>query len=138
MQAMRLAVLLMLCALTALPAEDTWAKVRELKSGTELRIYKTNSKDALEAKFERAGDDSLIVTTKSQELSVPKEDIERVDVRRANGGRLKTHADRKVAQKGAEVTQNTIPGGTTTVTTGMSFPSKPGFETVYKRPAPDK
>ena len=138
MQAMRFAVLLMLGTMTALPAEDAWAKVRELKSGIELRIYKANSKEALEAKFERAGDDSLIVTTKSQELSVPKEDIDRVDVRRADGSRLKTRANRKVAPKGAETSQNTIPGGTTTVTTGLSFPSKPGFETVYKRPAPDK
>jgi hypothetical protein len=129
------AVLPLLIATAAFAGEDSWAKVRELKSGTELRIYRVESKDALLAKLDRAGDESLIVITKSEQLSIPKEEIERIEFRpvqtRHKG--KDTRVERKVAPKGAEVSGNTIPGATTSVTTGLHRPGKGDFETIYRR-----
>lgn len=117
--------------------DDPWQAVRELKPGVELRVYKQGLKDPLPAKFDSLGADSLIVTTKSGQLSIPKQEIQRVDCRRP-GGRLlkKTRADRKVNAQGAEVTSNTIPGATTTVKTGFDLPLKSAFYTVYPPPPP--
>ena len=131
-------LLLLLTAMAALAAEDSWAQVRELKSGAELRIYKVNTKEPLLAKFDQASDESLIVITKNGQLSIPKEDIERVDCRRAKPHRTVTRADRKIAPRGAETTSNTIPGATTSVKTALDFPSKPAFEKIYDRTSAGK
>ncbi len=133
-QGMKRIVLLLLTAMVALAAEDSWLKVRELESGAELRIYRVNTKKPLPAKFDRASDESLIVITKNGQTSIPKEDIERLDCREAKPRRLvkDTRVDRKIAQKGAERTSNTIPGTTTSVRTGLDILS-PGFQKIYER-----
>jgi hypothetical protein len=137
---MRRVVLLLLTAMAVLAAEDSWAKVRELKSGAELRIYTVNTKDPFLGKFDQASDEGLIVTTKNGQVSIPKEDIERIDCRRDQPRRLvkETRTDRKVAPKGAEITSNTIPGATTSVKTGLNIPSKAVFEKIYGRTPADK
>ncbi len=131
---------MLITALAALAAEDAWAKVRELKSGAELRIYKLNSKDPLLAKFDHAGDESLVVITRNGQVSVLKQEIDRIERRREPRRPLvkETRTDRKVAAKGAETTSNTIPGATTTVKTGLDIPSKAAFETIYDRAAAGK
>ncbi len=128
-------VVLFLAAMAAVAAEDSWLRVRELGSGAELRIYRAKTKEPLQAKFDRASDESLIVTTKNGQTSIPKEDVERIDCRRAPPDRLvkETRVDRKIAPKGAETTSNTIPGATTSVKTRLGIPSKPSFEKIYDR-----
>ena len=128
-------VVLFLTAMAALAAEDSWLRVRELERGAELRIYRVNAKEPFRAKLERASDESLIVNTRHGQESIPKEDIERIDCRRAPSDRLvkETRVDRKVAAKGAETTSNTIPGATTSVKTRLGIPSKPSFEKIYDR-----
>ncbi len=119
--------------------DDAWQAVRELKPGAELRVYKQGAKDPLAAKFDSLGADSLIVTTKSGQFSIPKLEIQRVDCRRpgAGAGLLKrTRAARKVNAHGAEVTGNTTPGPYTTVKTGFDLPIKSAFYTVYPPPPP--
>jgi hypothetical protein len=117
--------------------DDPWQAVRQLKPGIELRVYKQGAKDPLAAKFDALGADSLILTTKDGQLSIPKQEIQRIDCRRAGAGLLKrTRAERKVAPKGAEISQNTTPGGTTTVRTGFDLPLKSAFYTVYPPPPP--
>jgi hypothetical protein len=137
---MKQAVLLLLAAVGAFAADDSWAKVQELKNGAELRIYKVNEQAPVVAKLDRAGEESLIVVTKNEQVSIPKEEIDRIDCRTAQPERQveKTRVNRKVVPKGAEVTSNTVPGATTTVTTGLKIPSKPSFETVYRRTPADK
>ncbi len=133
-------VFLLLAAMAAVAAEDSWLRVRELGSGSELRIYRVNAKEPLQAKFDRASEDSLVVSIKQGQESIPKEDIERIDCRRAPSDRLvkETRVDRKIAPKGAETTSNTIPGATTSVKTRLGIPSKPGFEKIYDRTFADK
>lgn len=125
---------LLLTAMAVLAAEDPWAQVRDLKSGTELRVYRVNPKQPLEAKFDQASEESLIVVTKTGQVSIPKELIERVDCRRGPSPRLKdTRVDRKIAPNRAETADGTFPGVTTSVKSRLDIPSKPAFEKIYDR-----
>lgn len=132
---MKRIALLILTATACLAADDPWAKVRELKRGGELRVYEVNAKEPIRATFDRASDESLIVITKDGQVSILKEDIERVDCRRGERRPLvkDTKVERKIAPKGAEVTSNTIPGATTSVKTRVDLPSKAAFDTIYER-----
>jgi hypothetical protein len=118
-----------------LAAEDLWVQVRELKSGAELRIYKVNTKEPFLAKFDRASEESLIVVTKTGQVSIPKEQIERLDRRRSPAPRIvkDTRVDRKIAPNRAETTNGTLPGVTTSAKTTLDIPSKPAFEKIYDR-----
>lgn len=131
-------LLSLVTAVAAFTDDDPWAKVRELKGGTQLRIYKVGEKDPIVAKLDRAGEESVIVITKTAQVSIPKEEIERLDVRVAGSrsAAAQTRVDRKVAPKGAEVAGNTIPGATTSVTSGLHRPQ--GFATIYRRPPAGK
>ncbi len=133
-------ILLLLSAIAAPASDDPWQPVRELQHDAELRIYKVNAKDPLSAKFERATDGSVIVITKTGQLSIPREEIERLDCRRADRDRIVkgTRVDRKVAAQGAEITGNTTPGATTSVKTTLELPTKSAFYTVYDRKAAAK
>lgn len=137
---MKRAILLLLTAAAAFGAEDPWMKVRELKSGVELRIYKLNEQAPILAQLDQAGEESLIVITKNAQLSIPKQDIERIDYREARSQRRGkgVRVERKVAAKNAEVTNNTIPGATTSVATGIRLPFRAHFETIYRRTAAGK
>jgi len=132
---MKRLALLLLAAMAALAAEDSWVQVQELKSGTDLRIYRVNVKEPLLAKFDQASDESLIVIIKNGQVSIPKEQIDRLECRRAPPNRLvkETRTDRKIARKGAEISNNTIPGATTSVKTRLDIPWKSAFETIYNR-----
>lgn len=133
-------ILLLLAAIAVAAADDPWQPVRELQRGAQLRVYKVNAKDPLAAKFDRATDGSVIVITKTGQLSVPREEIDRLDCRRADRDRIVkgTRVDRKVAAQGAEITRNTTPGATTSVKTTLELPTKSAFYTVYDRKAPPK
>ncbi len=105
------------------------------ESGTEVRIFKVNSREAVQAKLDQASEESLIVTTKTGQISIPKDEIDRIDSRTDAARRLmkQTQAGRKVEARGAELTRNTIPGGTTTVKTDLNLPAKAGFTMIYSR-----
>ncbi|MFB3779739.1 MAG: hypothetical protein ACE141_19120 [Bryobacteraceae bacterium] len=135
---MRRIFLLFLAGAAAFAAGDAWTKVRELERGTELRIYRAKAKEPLRAKFDRAGDESLIVITKNGQESIPKEEITRLDRRRAPAEPLvkETSVERKIPPRGAETYSNTIPGRTTSVKTRLGVPA--GFETIYPAPAAEK
>jgi len=126
---------LLLATMAALAAEDSWVKVRELRSGTDLRIYRVNAKKPLLAKFDQASEESVILIPKNGQVSIPKEQIDRLDCRRTPPNRLvkETRTDRKIARKGAEISNNTIPGATTSVKTRLEIPSKSAFEKIYDR-----
>jgi hypothetical protein len=128
---------LLLTALAALAADDSWTKVRDLKAGTELRIYKKDSKQPLVAKLDQATEDSLIVILKTSQVAIAKEEIDRIDQRPARkGGRVTT--DTKTTEITPGTTQSTsspTPGGPTRSTSsGLSINSAPEFVMVYRRP----
>src|SRR5579863_6245112 len=87
--------LLLLAAMTAFAADDPWAKVRDLKGGTELRIYKRGIPQPVLAKSADVTDDNLIVVVKNEQVAIPKDQIDRIDYRPKPGSRLTTETKSK-------------------------------------------
>lgn len=135
---MRSFVLFVLAACCALAA-DPWAKVQELKSDTEVRIFKTHSTKPLVGKVEEVHADSIIVALKNEEIAVHKEDIDRLDYRPSQGG---THAAKATTATQSGPAAQAVPeplhsragsGSSTSSSTNYSFGSKPDFQTIYHR-----
>jgi hypothetical protein len=113
--------------------EDPWAKVHDIKSGTELRIIRKDSRQPVLAVFEDLNEDALIVATKKEEIGIPKDQIERIDARPAGGSRMnkETHTSTTDSTLGPP-TQNSSPVPTTSTSSGVMFGGKPDFVTVYR------
>jgi hypothetical protein len=132
-------LLLALASLTALAAADSsWDKVRELKTGTELRIFKKGARQPVLGKMDEANEERVIVVVKNEEIAVQKDDIDRIDYRPAGkkGLTKETHTTQ------SDSTQTTPAGPqppgtgsplTTSTTTSFGSGSKPDFETIYRR-----
>ena len=80
---MRKIATFMLAAAVLLGADSSWTRVKELKSRAELRIYKKGAREPINATFDEANDDRLIVVVKNEQVAIPKEDIDRLDARAA-------------------------------------------------------
>ena len=126
-------------ALALFGADDPWAKVKELKSGTDLRVYKKGAAQPLNVKMGELTDENLIVIDKKEETAISRDAIERIDARPT--GKPRVTSESKVATKdstgdaGAVTpTANSRGGGPTTESsTSYSVGSRPDFETVYRR-----
>jgi len=130
--------LILLTALAAFAAEDSWTKVREMKSGTEIRVFKRGVKQPVTAKFDEANDENLVVATKTEQVAIPKDQIDRIDYRPAKTGakvtkETKSEVDPKLSPATAP---HDAPGLSSSSSSTMSI-GKPDFETIYRRvPAP--
>jgi len=58
---------------------DPWEKVRNLKTGSDLRIYKTGAAMPVLAKSADVTERKLIVIIKNGETAISKSEIERID-----------------------------------------------------------
>jgi hypothetical protein len=128
----------LLVAATAFAADDPWAKVRDLKGGTELRIYKRGTAQPVLAKSADVTDDNLIVVVKNEQVAIPKDQVDRIDYRPTKpGGRLTSETKSKQTEPdttpGPPGHGSTVPG--TSTSTNVSVGSKPDFELIYRRPA---
>ena len=129
------ACLLLLAAVAAFADEDPWAKVSQLKAGSELRIYKTHEKRPLTAVLDEVRPDSVVVVVKNSQVSIPKSRIERIDSREHSARRVDMETRKNVGTPeevatGRSKDSNLPPGSTSS---GIRIHSKPEFETVYKR-----
>ncbi len=131
-------VLFLLAAALAMAAEDAWSKVQHLKTGTELRVYKSGAKQPISAKMDDVSDDALIVILKNEQIAIPKEEIERIDYRPPAGGSRVTKESKTDANApdtepvGPRPAHGAnVPGTSSSSSIGMQ--SKPGFETIYRR-----
>jgi hypothetical protein len=131
--------LILCCALFAsFAADDPWDKVRELKSGTELRIIKKGSVQPILARMDEATAESLLVVVKTEQISLPRDQIVRIDYRPVKpSGLIKE-------PQSAVVTDNRATGGgyqtgqTSSISSGINVAGKQQeFKTIYRRP-PDK
>ena len=124
---MRAFFLLLLTCLAALGAGDDWAKVKALKTGAELRVFKKGSTQPVAAQMGDLTDDNLIVIVKKTETAMPKDQIDRIDARPSSASRTtkETTAKDGVGPDGSP---------TSSVSTNYSTGSKPDFELVYRRP----
>ncbi len=115
--------------------EDPWAKVQALKSGAELRIIRKDSRQPVLAVFEDLNDDALIIATKTGELGIPKDRIERIDARPTGGPRV-TKENRTSTNTDTSLgppTQRSSPVPTSTSSSSsVSFGGKPDFQTIYR------
>jgi hypothetical protein len=134
-------LLLFLCsALVAFGAEDPWAKVKELKTGTELRVYKKGTVLPLVVKMDELTDDNLIVINKNEQTAIARDQIDRVDYRPSGKSRVTKETTTKV-NDGVGDPRAVIPsprqgnpGPSTSTSSNLSIGSKPDFETIYRRP----
>jgi hypothetical protein len=127
----------LLAASAAFGADDPWIKVKNLKSGTELRIYKRGTAQPILAKSDDVTEDSLIVVVKNEQIAIAKDLIDRIDDRPNKAGRVT--AETKSRQTDPDPIPeppghaSAVPGTSTSTSVGIG--SKPDFELIYKRPA---
>jgi|RhiMetdeSRZDD1v2_1073273.scaffolds.fasta_scaffold1904518_1 hypothetical protein len=133
---------LLLVGAAAFAADDPWIKVKELKSGTEIRIVKKGGGSPLVGKLDEARDENLTVVLKNEQVTIEKDSIERLDYRPLKpAGRVttetksKTDAPDPTPPKGMNHGAN-VPGASSSTT--VSFGSKPDFEVLYRRPPQKK
>jgi hypothetical protein len=135
---------ILLCATAvAFGANDPWAKVKELKTGAELHVYKRGSVQPLNVKMDELTDENLVVINKSAQMAIPRDQIERIDARAS--GRTRTMTDTQTAEQNAATDpRSAIPGpnqppgavhaATTTTASGVTW-TKQEFETIYRKTA---
>ena len=130
-------------ALLAFGADDPWAKVKELKTGTELRVYKKGAVQPLLVKMDELTLDNLVVIDKNAQTAIARDLIDRVDSRPSGKSRVTKESttkvndgvgDPKAVTPGPQQQGNPGPATSTTTSTGISWGPKPDFETVYRRP----
>lgn len=120
--------LVVLAATAAFAADDAWQRVKDTKSGTDLRVFRKGSTQPLLVQMGELTDDSLVVIEKKAERAIPREEIDRVDSRPPKPTWVKE-----------EKTSNSInPDGrnSNSYSSGYSKGSRGDFETIYRRPAP--
>jgi hypothetical protein len=136
---MRKLALFLCTAFLAFGVDDPWAKLKELKTGTELRVFKKGAAQPLLVKMDELTADNLVVINKNEESAIPRDQIDRVDYR-PSGKRVIRQSTTKV-NDGVGDPKAVIPGPnpgpagpSTSTSSGLSIGSKPDFETIYKRP----
>ena len=129
-------ILSVLAFASLLAATDPWAKVRDLKTGGEVRVYKTGVKQAVSGIFDEATEENLILVIKNEQKAIPKADIDRIDYRAKSGSKV-TKETRTVTKEpdtaAPRLPGMPAPGASTSTGSSVSFGGKGDFETVYRR-----
>src|SRR5579872_1147254 len=127
--------LLLLGALVAFAADDDWAKVKDLRTGTEIRVFKKGSSQPVLAQIDELTDDNLVVIIKKTQTAIPRDQIMRIDARPG-----KRPVTKETTTKEAPPVGDPAAKPDSSTSTSVSFGDKPDFETVYRRPtgAPKK
>jgi hypothetical protein len=123
---MRALLLMVLACLVGFAAGDDWAKVKALKTGAELRVFKKGSTQPISAQMGDLTDDNLIVIVKKTETAIPKDQIDRIDARPPAGSRVTKETTMK-----DDVGSDGSPKSS--MSTNYSVGGKPDFEMVYRR-----
>lgn len=131
------AIVLLLAAMASYAAEDAWAKVRAVKSGTEIRVVKRGTVEPVLAKMDELTDDNLVIVVKNAQVAIPRDRIDRIDARPAQTGK---RVVQQTTSSGPDVTtgvdRSTRPNSdrpSSSYGSSVSFVGKPDFETVYRR-----
>lgn len=137
---MRSIVLFALASLAVFAADNPWDKVRQLKTGTEIRILKRGSSKPVIGTMDEADDERLILVIKNEQLAIQKDDIDRIDFRPAGKPRAtkETHTTETDTSQTSPVgpqPKGSQPGPSTSTTTTYGGGSKADFETIYRRTA---
>jgi len=122
-------LLLVLAAAAAFAADDPWQKVKDLKSGVDLRVFRGGSAQPLLVQMGELTDDNLVVIDKKAERAIPRNVIDRIDSRPAKATWVKE-------EKATNNTPNADGSTSSSYSSGYSKGSRGDFETIYRRPAP--
>jgi hypothetical protein len=138
---MRKLLVMSLLAGLASAADDPWAKVRELKSGSELKLWKKGASQPVDAVYDQLTEEKLLVVMKNEQVAIPLEGVDRIDARPSTKG-TKPKAESTVSRDVERPERAAAPprsmregqpgAPTMSSSTSMSW-GKPGFETVYRR-----
>src|ERR1700741_1187304 len=126
---LRCCLALLLAGAAAFAADDPWTKVKELKSGTEIRIVKKGGGAPLVGKLDEARDESLTLVLKNEQVTVEKDAIERLDYRPLKpSSRMTTENKRKTEAPDPTPPKGmahgpAVPGASSS--TSVSFGGKP-------------
>ena len=138
---MRKLALFLGTALLAFGTDDPWAKVKELKTGAELRVYKKGAPQPLLVKLDELTDENLVVIDKNRQTAIAREQIDRVDYRPSGKSRVTKESTTKVNDAVGDPKavipgpgQQGTPGPSTSTSSNVSIGSRPDFETIYRRP----
>jgi hypothetical protein len=121
-----------------LGADESWMRVKDLKSHSELRIYKKGAREPVIATFDEANDERILVVLKNSQVAIPKDDIDRIEARPAKSPR-KVNVDSTVKQTDPDLTPHPnpgipVPGTSSSSSVSLGGDSRPGFENIYRRP----
>jgi hypothetical protein len=135
--------ILLLTAAAAFAADDAWTKVKQLKSGTEIRVVKKGSMQPVVGKIDEANDENLILVVKNEQIAVPKDQIDRLDARPAERSRYVKESKTTTNEgnpahepKAGMNGMDTGAGSGYSSSTSVAIQGKGDFETVYRRPSP--
>ena len=129
---------LFLIAICAFAADDPWTKVRELKTGTDLRVYKKGMSTPVLAAMDELTAEHLRIVVKKEQVAIPVDQIDRVDARPSKSGPKMTK-ETKVTNEMPETDKTSpnrphaIPSAGGSSSTNVTFGGKPDFEVVYRR-----
>jgi hypothetical protein len=133
-------VFICFAALTLLGADDPWLKVQALPNRSELRIYKKDAREPLTVILADANEERIVVVDKKTQLTIHKEDIDRIDARPVTPPGQKPAVTSTEKREDPDYTPRSGPSTgpalpTTSSSSNMSFGgNKPDFRTVYLRP----
>jgi hypothetical protein len=120
---MRTVLLLLTAVSFAFSADDPWIKIKELKSGSEIRVSKKGLAQPIPAKAADVTDSKVIVIIGKEETAIAKKDIDRIDYRPPKSKPVKTE------------TRATTTDGSGTSDSWSSSTSwgRDGWQTLYQR-----
>jgi hypothetical protein len=129
-----------LLILSSVSAEDTWSKVKALKSGTEIRVFQLGTKEPLVGKIDEADEERIVLALKNEQKAVAKADVERLEARPTGGRPVTKTSTVKREDPSAELAKPKVPVPGSSATPALSsssssvtFGTKPGFELVYRK-----
>ena len=73
--------LFILAAAVAFGAGDPWLKVKDIKAGTDLRVFRKGKSQPLLVQMGELTADNLVVIQKKTEIAIPREEIDEIDSR---------------------------------------------------------
>lgn len=132
-----LTALTILTATSTITAAEDWARVRALKSGTEIRIHQKGVDKPVHAKMDEADADRILVVVKNEQRAIARDEIDRIDAR--PGAPVARITNDTKATTGSEESRKTMRTPlerprTGSLSSGVSIGGKPDFEVVYRRP----
>ena len=138
-------ILILLAAIGVLRAQSTeheqydpWEKVRNLKTGTELRIFKRGVTQPVIAESGDLTEKNLIVVVKNSQIAIAREQIDRIEARPTGRSRIRTESKTETLHPGDGEPPRAFgrSGPLTSTSSGVTFGGKPPFETIYRRTPP--